>query len=200
MNNSTLPLKYKFPFSHSENNWFVIIVHNNSELKLQALLKEEAGINSFVPTLRTRKRDARGRFYYEEKIAIRNYVFVNSSYDKLNTLRTANESKFHFSFLSKDYYEGENRIGRLPVTISRNEMNNFIAIAGNREEKVKFLNADELDLSQGERVRVIAGDFAGVEGVFMRISKKHERRVVVQLEGIATVATTALPAAFVEKI
>jgi transcription antitermination factor NusG len=200
MNTSTIPLKYKFPFSCSENNWFVIVVQHNTELKIQAMLKQEAQINSFIPMQRTRKRDARGRFYYEEKIAIHNYVFVNSSYNRLNELRTSNDRHYDFHFLKKDHYEGNVRIGRVPVTIPKHEMNNFIAIAGSTQEKVRFLNTDNLDLTQGQRVRIISGDFAGVEGIYMRTSKKHERRVVVQLEGIATVATTALPAAFVEKI
>jgi transcription antitermination factor NusG len=79
-------------------------------------------------------------------------------------------------------------------------MNDFISVAGNNKEKVLFLNSETLDLTQGQRVRIISGEFAGVEGIYMRTSKKHERRVVVQIEGIATVATTALPASFVEKI
>ena len=49
-------------------------------------------------------------------------------------------------------------------------------------------------------MRVVAGPFQGVEGIYLSTSRKHERRVVVQLEGIAAVATTALPAVLVEKI
>ena len=40
----------------------------------------------------------------------------------------------------------------------------------------------------------------GLEGTFMQIGGKHEKRVVIQLEGIIAVATAAIPAALVEKI
>lgn len=200
MNAPTIPFKQKLPFSPNENHWFVLAVPINCEFKLQAKLKEEAEINSFIPTRRIRKRDKHGRFYYEERIAIHNYVFVNCSYNKLCDVRNRINDSFTFNFLSKDYYENDIRIGRVPVTIPRNEMNDFISVAGNNKEKVLFLNSETLDLTQGQRVRIISGEFAGVEGIYMRTSKKHERRVVVQIEGIATVATTALPASFVEKI
>jgi hypothetical protein len=39
-----------------------------------------------------------------------------------------------------------------------------------------------------------------VEGVFLQIGGKHEKRVIVQLEGLIAVATAAVPAALVEKI
>jgi transcription antitermination factor NusG len=42
------------------------------------------------------------------------------------------------------------------------------------------------DLQGGERVRIIKGEFAGIEGELYRI--KGHKRVVVRLEGLASVA------------
>ena len=50
------------------------------------------------------------------------------------------------------------------------------------------------------RVRVIGGSFVGVEGVFMQIGGKHQKRVIIELEGLIAVATAAIPASMVEKI
>jgi transcription antitermination factor NusG len=47
-------------------------------------------------------------------------------------------------------------------------------------------------------VRIIKGSFAGIEGELIRI--KGHKRVVVRLEGIAAVATTYIPASFLERI
>ena len=44
----------------------------------------------------------------------------------------------------------------------------------------------------GQRVKVIDGFFSGVEGVVKRINKN--KRVVVQLEGLAAVAIAFVPA------
>jgi transcription antitermination factor NusG len=57
--------------------------------------------------------------------------------------------------------------------------------------------SDYLD-KQGKRVRIIDGNFAGVEGVIKRI--KRDRIVVVLLKGIAAVAITQLPPSFIELI
>ena len=47
---------------------------------------------------------------------------------------------------------------------------------------------------------MIGGPFVGVEGIFMQIGGKHEKRVIIQLEKLIAVATAAIPASMVEKI
>lgn len=50
----------------------------------------------------------------------------------------------------------------------------------------------------GDRVRVIEGPYAGIEGIVMKY--KHQRRVFVQLEGIGNFGTGYIAKAFLEKI
>jgi ribosomal protein L24 len=54
------------------------------------------------------------------------------------------------------------------------------------------------ELRRGDRVRVIKGDFAGIEGELVRI--KGHKRVVVRLEGLFSLATTYIPSNYLEKI
>ena len=77
-------------------------------------------------------------------------------------------------------------------------MQNFIAVAGNYEESVLYLDPVDLQLSKGTRVRITGGVFEGVEGVFIRV--RHDRRVVVCIEGITVLATTFVPPSLVEPI
>ena len=63
---------------------------------------------------------------------------------------------------------------------------------------VLYLEPTELNLSQGTRVRITGGIFEGVEGVFVRV--RHDRRVVVNIEGVMAVATTFVHASLVEEI
>lgn len=76
-------------------------------------------------------------------------------------------------------------------------MEDFMAVC--RSEGVRYLDT-EIDLRKGDRVRILGGPLKGVEGVYTRTSLKHEHRVVVRIEGIAAVATLALPATEVEKV
>ena len=59
---------------------------------------------------------------------------------------------------------------------------------------------DAPDLRKGDRVRVLTGPFEGVEGVYVRMPNRHEKRVVIKIEGVAAVATMALNASDIEKI
>ena len=53
-------------------------------------------------------------------------------------------------------------------------------------------------LKKGDKVRVIKGDFAGIEGELIRV--KGHKRVVVRLEGVVSLATAYIPGSFLEKI
>lgn len=183
-----------------DRNWYVLLVAYRTELKVKGLLQELGNIKAFVPMKRVRRRDKQGKFCYDEKVALNNYVFVHASYKYLQQLKAAHPYKLDYNFLYRDVFEGMKKVGRVPAIIPRQQMLNFIAVAGNYQERVQFLDEQKLDLKAGQRVRVILGPFAGVEGIYLSTTRKHERRVVVRLEGIATVATTALPSAFVEVV
>jgi transcription antitermination factor NusG len=61
-----------------------------------------------------------------------------------------------------------------------------------------FILQDPENLKGGEKVRVIKGEFAGVEGELYRI--KGHKRVVVRLGDDVAVATTYIPKECLEKI
>ncbi|MEE0804731.1 MAG: UpxY family transcription antiterminator [Prevotellamassilia sp.] len=187
-------------FPKDVQNWYVLVVTYRTEQKMQAKLRELGKLEAFVPMRRTRRRDAQGKFRYDEKVAIHNYIFVHTTYNRLMALKKEYPFDLEYSLLHRDVYEQGERIGRAPVVVPRNQMLNFIAVAGNQKERVQVLDAEKLDWEAGQRVRIIGGTFAGVEGIYLRTTKKHERRVVVKLDGIAAVATTALPSVLVEPI
>lgn len=187
-------------FPKDVQNWYVLVVAYRTEQKMQAKLRELGKLEAFVPMRRTRRRDAQGKFRYDEKVAIHNYIFVHTTYNRLMALKKEYPFDLEYSLLHRDVYEQGERIGRAPVVVPRNQMLNFIAVAGNQKERVQFLDVEKLDWEAGQRVRIIGGTFAGVEGIYLRTTKKHERRVVVKLDGIAAVATTALPSVLVEPI
>lgn len=178
-------------------SWFVLSVAFGRELLYKRLLQERCGIRCFVPERRVRMRNASGRFFYKRIVAVPNYIFALASKDRLDMLK-ADASR---RFLDLNFVRNKAADGRfVPAIVPACEMENFIAVAGNEEEHVLFLDPKEIDWCRGQRVRILGGPFEGVEGTFLRVSKKHERRVVVQVAGISAVATTALPAVLVRKI
>jgi len=62
----------------------------------------------------------------------------------------------------------------------------------------KSLEAYNIELVKGDRVRVIDGIFKGAEGYVCRVH--GTKRFVVKINGVAAVATTYIPRGFLEKI
>lgn len=53
---------------------------------------------------------------------------------------------------------------RQPITIPEVQMRSFIAVAGNYDEQVVYLDPSVVSMKRGDRVRVTGGIFEGVEG------------------------------------
>jgi transcription antitermination factor NusG len=75
------------------------------------------------------------------------------------------------------------------------QMEDFMFLLDFSESAVRIENES---LRRGDRVRIIKGDFAGIEGELVRI--KGHKRVVVRLDGLFSLATTYIPSAYLEKI
>lgn len=176
----------------TEIHWYVLRVTYQRELATQDQLNQ-MGINNFVPTLKIRKRNSQGKFYWVREVAIHNYVFVQTSKQVIDKLKHQTLPHLRYIMHSKN---GERRI----MTVPESEMQNFIAVAGNAEEHIRFLPPDEARLSEGDRVRILGGPFEGVEGNLIKTSKGKRTAVVIRIEGIAAVVTTSLPMRLIEKI
>lgn len=172
--------------------WYVMRVTYQREIAAQEQL-EEQGIETYVPLKRVRKL-VKGRLIWRKEAALHNYIFVHSSIEKIQQIKTRDIP--FLRYLMGIDPDGERR----PQYVRDEHMANFIAITSQETEKIKYLEPDFIDLKVGDRVKVLEGPFKGLEGVYMRTSGRHEKRVVVKILGIAAVATPALKSASVEKI
>ena len=77
---------------------------------------------------------------------------------------------------------------RQPLVVPEKAMRDFIRISRTMDEDLVYLSEVAPKLREGQRVRVLAGPFQGVEGVVVRVRKS--KRVMVELPGMMAVATT----------
>lgn len=75
------------------------------------------------------------------------------------------------------------------------QMEDFMFLLDFSTDGVEVLNKD---LKRGDRVRVIKGPLLGLEGELVRL--KGHKRVVIRLDGVASIATSYIPSSFLEKI
>lgn len=159
--------------------WYVMRVTYQRELQAYDILRR-LNIESYVPLVKVRRRKSNGVFYWREESAIHNYIFIHTSLKELKRLKKDVIPFMRYMMAS----DGEGNM--YPQYVEQKQMEDFILIS--KSAQAKYLSPD-IDLKAGDRVRILVGEFQGVEGVFTKISKKHEKRVVVKIEGIAAVAT-----------
>ena len=185
-----IPLSDRFRIRFlSDMNWFAIRVSYSRELALKAILDAEK-IENFIP-MRYEYIIKSGKRLRKLLPAIHNLVFVHSTRKRIDALKDELESSMPIRFIM-------NREYCRPVIIPDAQMRSFILVAGTYDEAILYVEPAELHLVKGQRVRITGGVFEGVIGEFVRI--RHDRRVVVNIEGVMAVATTFIPPSLVEPV
>ena len=169
--------------------WFAVRTMYRNDLNVGRYL-EAQGAEVFIPMHYVDvKRGGAVRQVLEP--VVRNIVFTRTCRSLLDRVKKELESKWAIRlFMNRETHE--------PILIPEEQMRSFIAVSGTYDQAVLYLEPTELNLSQGTRVRITGGIFEGVEGVFVRV--RHDRRVVVNIEGVMAVATTFVHASLVEEI
>ena len=172
--------------------WYVMRVTYQREIAASKAL-EDLQIEHYVPTIRTRIRNEKGvSIGWKTEPLIHNYIFIRDSYENILTLKQTKLDYLRFIM-------GKDAKGVLsePQYVPDKQMADFIKVV--RTMGSKPVDPD-IDLRKGDKVRILTGPFEGVEGIYVRMPNRHEKRVVIKIEGIAAVATVALNASDVEKI
>lgn len=164
---------------NSQLSWFAVRVSYSRELSLKEVL-DTRHIENFIP-MRHEYIIKNGKRARKLVPAVHNLVFIHSTRRCIDELKEELGIKIPIRLIM-------NREHRCPVIIPDAQMRNFILVAGTPEEAVIYIDPVELHLAKGQKVRITGGIFEGVVGEFVRI--RHDRRVVVSIEGVMAVATT----------
>ena len=78
------------------------------------------------------------------------------------------------------------------------QMELFMEVCRMKDSGLEYLGDDDPKYHQGDRVRVIDGIFKGFEGHIKRI--RHDRKLIVTIEGVAAFATGYIPPSMLEKV
>ena len=167
--------------------WFALRILYNRVEPLRQTLDSDA-IRYFYPHHLVEKCSDGGINYVQEPL-IKSLMFVRSSTENLERIRMK-----HVGSVSP-YYDQRTR---KPLVIPEEQMDSFIKLCDMKDSGLEYLGEDGPQFHKGDRVRVTDGIFKGYEGHIKRI--KHDRRLIVTIEGVAAFATKFIPPAFLEKI
>ncbi|MBS7197012.1 MULTISPECIES: UpxY family transcription antiterminator [unclassified Butyricimonas] len=169
--------------SDNELHWYVANTCRQEKKIKQRL--DSMGIENFIPFQQI-ARKIHGVDKLIEVPVIPNLVFIHTTFKSCMSL--IQEYAFDMRYL-RDRETGNFLI------VPDKQMNDFIFLLDFSKEMVEVVNEN---LKKGDKVRVIKGDFAGIEGELIRV--KGHKRVVVRLEGVVSLATAYIPGSFLEKI
>ena len=168
--------------------WYAMRATYRREPDAMHLLEKEK-LGCFIP-MQYKVSIRKGRKVRVLVPVVHNLLFVHARPSDVKRVKS------QVSYLQ---YITDTRSGR-KIIIPDSEMQRFIAVAGTYNDHLLYFQPDELNLSKGTKVRVIGGDFAGQEGIFLKVKGARDRRVVVEIQGVIAVAMATIHPDLIEVI
>lgn len=176
-----------------EIHWYPMRVTYSREMLAKDYL-DSIGIESFIPMRYVPIKGKHPR-HRELKPAITSLIFIRSSQKSITELKMTKRELNSLRYIMTPVLDDKNNVIRKEIlTVPDKQMDNFIKVASVNDDRVFYMENLDFAGKPGQRVKVVEGDFAGVEGTIKRVKKN--KCVVVQIENVAAVAIAFLPAAF----
>ena len=173
--------------------WFPMRVTYQREMKVKAEL-DRLGIECFVPMTYKLIDGDMDNPHRELVPAINNLIFVHSTQERISYLKLSNETLEPLRYMIDQTAQQPHTI----MTVADRQMENFMRVTSRTDDSVLFLDEETVVGKEGKRVEIMGGAFEGVTGVVRRV--KRCKRVVVELEGIASVAIAFVPAGLLKEV
>ena len=174
--------EHSLPGAPQSCQWYALRATYSRELKVKEKL-DAIGVRTFVPMM-WRTKTVEGKSERKLVPAVGNLCFAYWTRQDLDAFIKS------YGEASPVYYYWD-RINRCPLTVPAKAMEDFMRVAGTMDEDLIYITEISQKLREGQKVRVLSGTFAGVEGRVIRIKKS--RRIMVELPGMLAVASTYVP-------
>ncbi len=171
-------LENSAPQKPEEPAWFAMSATFGRELKAKTFL-ESKQVECFVPMRYEMVNDKKQGKIRKLKPAINNLIFVHTTKERIQALKSVAE---YLQYHTKPV-DGKN----VPIVVPEEQMQQFMAVCDTFNENLEYLSPDEVHIEKGTPVRIIGSAFDGVEGTFVKVDGKRNKRVVVLVQGIAAV-------------
>lgn len=168
----------------TRNQWYAMRATYRRELIAKTLL-DQSGIENYIPMYRRMKIHG-GRKKQVMAPAVHNLIFVHS------TRETIREFKKTVPFLQ--YMMDKSKGPEVsPIVVPDKDMESFMKVVQVCQEDLEYMPVGDRSFPAGARVRINGGQLDGVEGVLVRTGKTKDKKLVVTLNGVLSVAATISP-------
>lgn len=175
----------------SEPVWFAMSAPYCNEMRAKSLL-ESKNIECFVPMCYKIVESRQGIKNRRLVPAIHNLIFAHTTKERIQDVKSGVK---YLQYRVKPE-NGKN----VPIVVPDEQMELFMTVCEKGSENLKYLLPSEVNLERGTKIRVVGGLFDGVVGSFVKVKGIRSKRVVVSLEGVASVAITEISDGLIEVI
>ena len=175
--------------------WYVLRVSYGRAEKANELLKAK-GIETHLP-LHTTYKGVNGKRIKQRLPLLPNFLFAKTTLSVLEQFLKSspdlNFITFYYNHFNKKP-DGKNP----PLVVPKKSMDNFIKLTCIDDEHILLIDEVNGTYKQGDYVRIIDGPFKGIEGRVTKIT--GQKRVIVELPGLCSVATAYIPKVFLLQV
>ena len=172
--------------------WYVLRVSYGRAEKSNELLTAK-GIETHLPLL-TVYKEVNGKLKKQRIPMLPNFLFVNTTLSVLESLLKSSPDLSFISFYY-DHFNKKSDGKNTPLIVPKESMDNFIKLTSIDDEHILLIDEVNGTYKQGDYVRIIDGPFKGIEGRVAKIT--GQKRVIVEVPGLCSVATAYIPKAFI---
>lgn len=184
----------------SKEHWYILRlpksnVKANKELEQEAVRRAEANLpplRYFAPVF-VELAEKEGKAKVLQKPLCLNYVFIRSGLAELLAFRQAHPDYNLIRRLKSDASAGY-------LYVRDYEMRMFMIMARAYKDVIPCCAPDKQVLNKGDRVKIIGGSFAGVEGVLLTQKGKDGGRVVINVCNQLAVPTLSIRPEYIKVI
>lgn len=124
--------------------------------------------------------DRRGT-HTQETAIIPPYIFIHAEYMRIREFKQKKDSISFIPTLGRQAHT--------TMKVSDKEMESFIRVVEQMQAKTRIYKAGEIEIPQGQRIRICGGELDGVEGVLVKMKGVRDKRLVVSIPGIMYAST-----------
>ena len=176
-------------------HWYALRVTYGREKKAYDYLVGKH-VEAYYPTIKTVK-EVNGKRKNVEESRLPNIFFARGTEEEIKSFVYDNINLPYLRFYYKHTHIGA-RIMKTPLIVPDNQIKSLQIICEKEGSDTLVLQEEVTKFKQGEKVKIIEGDFVGVTGI---VARYHgQQRVGLVIDGLLTAVTAYIPTAFLEKI
>ena len=176
-------------------HWYALRVTYGREKKAYDYLVGKH-VEAYYPTIKTVK-EVDGKRKTVEESRLPNIFFARGTEEEIKSFVYDNINLPYLRFYYKHTHIGA-RIMKTPLIVPDNQIKSLQIICEKEGSDTLVLQEEVTKFKQGEKVKIIEGDFAGVTGI---VARYHgQQRVGLVIDGLLTAVTTYIPTAFLQAI